>query len=53
MKGLFMRVKTILVCSECNARNYHLSRNKYSETRLELRKYCPHCKKVTIHKETR
>ncbi|MDR3257259.1 MAG: 50S ribosomal protein L33 [Mycoplasmataceae bacterium] len=48
-----MRVKAILVCSECNARNYHLSQNKYKEKRLELRKYCPHCKKVTVHKETR
>ncbi|MDR0985404.1 MAG: 50S ribosomal protein L33 [Mycoplasmataceae bacterium] len=48
-----MRTKVILICNECNGRNYHIYRNKASEDRLELRKYCPHCKKTTIHKETR
>ncbi|MDE6477126.1 MAG: 50S ribosomal protein L33 [Mycoplasmoidaceae bacterium] len=48
-----MKVKAILVCEECNSRNYHIQRNKVSEKRLELRKYCPKCKKTTLHKETR
>ncbi|MDR0739892.1 MAG: 50S ribosomal protein L33 [Mycoplasmataceae bacterium] len=48
-----MRTNATLVCSECNARNYHIIVNKYKEKRLKLRKYCPNCKKVTVHKESR
>ncbi|MDR2823264.1 MAG: 50S ribosomal protein L33 [Mycoplasmataceae bacterium] len=48
-----MRTKVIIVCEECQSRNYHLTRNKFSEERLALRKYCPKCRKVTLHKETR
>jgi large subunit ribosomal protein L33 len=51
--GQNMKVKAIMVCEECNARNYHVSRNKYSDKRLTLRKYCPTCKKTTVHKESR
>lgn len=48
-----MKVKAILVCEECNSRNYHILVNKDSAKRLELRKYCPKCKKTTLHKESR
>ncbi|MDR0675054.1 MAG: 50S ribosomal protein L33 [Mycoplasmataceae bacterium] len=48
-----MRVRATLICEECNARNYHITVNKYKEKRLELHKYCPKCNKVTVHKETR
>lgn len=46
--------KIILACSVCMSRNYttHRSKNK-SNGRLELRKYCPKCGKVTLHKETK
>ncbi len=49
-----MRVKVILVCEECLARNYETTKNASKQTeRLEMKKYCPHCNKYTIHKETR
>ncbi|MDY2727922.1 MAG: 50S ribosomal protein L33 [Candidatus Onthovivens sp.] len=49
-----MRKKVILICSECLNRNYTTSKKEESSTtRLELKKYCPHCNKVTVHKESR
>ncbi|MDR0856998.1 MAG: 50S ribosomal protein L33 [Mycoplasmataceae bacterium] len=48
-----MKVKATLVCEECNSRNYHVQRNKFSEKRLELNKFCKTCNKVTVHKENR
>ncbi|MBQ0045797.1 MAG: 50S ribosomal protein L33 [Mycoplasma sp.] len=50
---LFMRKKVILVCDECLSRNYHITKNTLSTERIVLNKYCPKCKKVTKHKETR
>ncbi len=46
--------KVILACTECLSRNYttHKSKKNASE-RLELRKFCPKCGKVTLHKETK
>ena len=46
-----MRKKVILICSECLARNTKRVEDK--TTRLELKKFCPHCGKYTIHKESR
>ncbi|MBQ1304909.1 MAG: 50S ribosomal protein L33 [Erysipelotrichales bacterium] len=49
-----MSDKVTLVCSECLSRNYTTSRNKKTASaRLELKKYCPRCGKVTLHKETK
>ena len=45
------RVK--LVCTECLNRNYSSPKSKNSTKKLELKKYCPHCGKHTLHKETR
>ena len=45
--------KAILACEVCLCRNYTTHRSKKNNgKRLELRKYCPHCGKVTLHKET-
>lgn len=42
-----------LVCSECKSQNYATTRNKVNmEGKLVLKKYCKHCKKVQLHKET-
>ncbi|MDD3735494.1 MAG: 50S ribosomal protein L33 [Candidatus Pacebacteria bacterium] len=39
-------------CSECKKINYFTYKNPISvERKLEFKKYCPHCKKHTIHKE--
>ena len=53
-----MRKKVILICSECLARNYTTTKRvdkrvEDKTTRLELKKFCPHCGKYTIHKESR
>ncbi len=48
------RVKVILACTECKNRNYNTMKNKKNDPdRIELSKYCPHCKKHTLHKETK
>ena len=41
-----------LKCSECGEENYREQRNvKNTTERLEMNKYCPRCKKHTVHKE--
>lgn len=47
------RVKVFLVCSECLSRNYTLTKKKEDHERLSLSKYCPHCGKHTLHKESK
>lgn len=48
------RVVITLACTECRSRNYAASKNriKHSE-RIELRKYCPACRKHVVHREAR
>lgn len=48
-----MRKKVILICSECLSRNYTTTKKDGETKRLELMKYCPHCNKQTLHKESR
>ena len=53
-----MRVKITLACTECKQRNYNTMKNKKNDPdRLEMNKYCrfckKHCKKHTLHKETK
>ncbi len=47
-----MRHKFTLRCTECKSENYHMNKNKklHSE-RLETNKFCPKCRKSTLHKE--
>ena len=46
------RVLVALVCEECKSQNYNVSKNKKNTTeRLELKKYNPILKRVTVHKE--
>ena len=42
-----MRVKITLRCNECKQRNYNTMKNK------KLNKYCPFCRKHTVHTETK
>ena len=49
-----MRVKVTLACGECKQRNYNTIKNKKNDPdRIEMNKYCPFCKKHTLHKETK
>ena len=43
-----------LRCAECKQRNYVTNKNKKNTPdRLELNKYCPFCRKHTVHNETK
>lgn len=49
-----MRNKITLECTECKERNYDNYKNKKNDPdRLEMKKYCPTCRKHTVHKETK
>ena len=43
-----------LACDVCKERTYHSDKNKKNDPqRLELKKYCPRCRKHTPHKEVK
>ncbi len=49
-----MREIITLQCSECKNRNYTTTKNrKKNADRMELRKFCPACRKHTAHKEVK
>ncbi|MBO9362233.1 MAG: 50S ribosomal protein L33 [Thermoflexus sp.] len=49
-----VRVVITLACTECKERNYTTQKNRSNDpNRLELRKYCPRCRKHVLHRETR
>ena len=46
------RQRITLKCTECKSENFRTEKNKKNTTeRLELNKFCPKCKKQTLHKE--
>ena len=55
------RVPISLACSDCKARNYKttkgaagaLDETTGGERAIELKKFCKHCKKHTLHRETK
>ncbi|MDR0752856.1 MAG: 50S ribosomal protein L33 [Mycoplasmataceae bacterium] len=47
------RKNVILICEECNSRNYHYEKRRNDSKKMELKKYCPKCNKTTLHKETK
>ena len=49
-----MRVNITLECTSCHERTYLTSKNRrHNPDRLELNKYCPRERKVTLHRETK
>jgi len=49
-----MRDIITMACSDCKNRNYTTTRNKKTmPEKLELKKFCPSCRKHTPHKETK
>ncbi|MBI5875991.1 MAG: 50S ribosomal protein L33 [Deltaproteobacteria bacterium] len=49
-----MRDIITLACTDCKDRNYTTTKNKKTTPdRLELKKYCRHCRKHMVHKETK
>jgi large subunit ribosomal protein L33 len=48
------RLIITLACTECKRRNYSSMKNKKNTPdKMELSKYCAHCRKHTPHKETK
>jgi large subunit ribosomal protein L33 len=48
------RVKITLECLVCKRRNYITMKNKINDReRLEMKKYCNHDRRHTVHRETR
>jgi large subunit ribosomal protein L33 len=48
------RLVVTLACTECKERSYTTEKNrKNTQTRLELMKYCPRCRKHQKHRETK
>ena len=49
-----MRTKITLACTECQRRNYNMTKDKKTHPdRMETKKYCRFCKTHTVHKETK
>ncbi|MCD6442601.1 MAG: 50S ribosomal protein L33 [Thermotogae bacterium] len=49
-----MREHIVLACTVCKSRNYHTTKNKQRmKNKLELKKYCPKCRKHTLHREVK
>ena len=47
-----MREKINMRCSVCEARNYQTTKDKKRQKeKIELNKFCPKCRKHTLHKE--
>ncbi|HJG50421.1 50S ribosomal protein L33 [Limosilactobacillus ingluviei] len=46
--------KVGLECSVCGSRNYSVNVSAAQQNqRLALKKFCKHCQKVTLHRQTR
>ena len=49
-----MRTRITLACTDCKNRIYDTTKDKKTHPdRVEMKKYCPFCKKHTLHKETK
>jgi len=48
------RTKITFACTVCKQRNYDTMKNKKNDPdRMEIKKYCPFCRKHTDHKEAK
>lgn len=46
------RLQVVLKCTVCGSENYNTTRSKKLHAeKMEVRKYCPVCRKETVHKE--
>ena len=52
--GCEMRTRITLSCTECKQRNYNTTKEKKNHPeRMETKKYCPFCKRHTLHRESK
>ncbi|MBC7264393.1 MAG: 50S ribosomal protein L33 [Chloroflexi bacterium] len=48
------RIVITLACTECKERTYTTTKNRKNDPgRIELQKYCPRCRKHTLHREAK
>jgi large subunit ribosomal protein L33 len=48
------RIIIHLACTQCRERSYTTTKNRRNDPdRLELKKFCPRCRKHVAHRETR
>jgi large subunit ribosomal protein L33 len=48
------RVIVTFECKDCKERNYSKTKNnRTTPDKLEFSKYCPRCRKHSLHKETK
>ncbi|MCH8190684.1 MAG: 50S ribosomal protein L33 [Chloroflexi bacterium] len=48
------RILVTLACGECRERTYLTNKNRRNDpARLELKKYCPRCRRHQLHREVR
>ncbi|HWQ27981.1 MAG TPA: 50S ribosomal protein L33 [Dehalococcoidia bacterium] len=48
------RIIITLACTECRERTYTTEKNRRNDPdRIELRKYCPRCRRHVPHREVR
>jgi large subunit ribosomal protein L33 len=53
-KATDVRPKITMACVDCKNRNYVTKKNRRNDPdRIELKKFCSHCRKHTAHRETR
>jgi large subunit ribosomal protein L33 len=53
-KSKDVRPVITLACSDCKERNYTTQKNRRNDQgRLEFKKFCPRCRKHTVHKESK
>ncbi|MBI4631384.1 MAG: 50S ribosomal protein L33 [Chloroflexi bacterium] len=53
-KSKDVRPVIILACGDCKERNYVTQKNRRNDpNRIEIKKFCSHCRKHTVHKETK
>jgi len=49
-----VRMPVTLACTECKERNYITEKNRRNDQgRMEIKKFCPHCRVHRLHRETR
>ena len=49
-----VRVLINLACTDCRERTYNSEKNRRNDSgRMELNKFCPRCRKHTLHREVR
>ncbi|GAE93773.1 LSU ribosomal protein L33p [Gracilibacillus boraciitolerans JCM 21714] len=48
-----MGKKIALACEICHGRNYNTEKNQLISDRIEIKKFCKHCNRHTIHRETK